>query len=182
MNIVESISMQSHVITEKMIDELFDYDVTYQAMVPENHQLFNGLKEWFRNNQTASFYVPREMLKNMCKYDIHNGDLITYYLIEKRNQIITETKNHENNLIRLYGNLKSDIKLLDLIQVHEYTGLIPEFEFDILYQDGSGGYVKQMCNVIKEIEGAKQWVMTDGSMMSKNPMLERITNNPGNYL
>jgi len=178
-NIVESMSMRYQVITEKLIDELFDHEVTYQAMVPENHQLFNELKEWFRNNQTVSFYVPREMLKNMCKYDIYNGDLITYYLIEKRNQIITETKNHENNLIRLYGKLKSDIKLLDMIQIHGYTGLIPEFEFDILYQDGSGGYVKQMYNVIKGIEGAEQWVMTDGSIMSNNPMLERITNNPG---
>ncbi len=175
--IVESISKKYGSFSEKLIDDLFDHDITHQAtIIPENHYLYKELVEWYTQNALVSLHCLKLMLKKLCIYDFYNGGVVTYYLIEKRNSLVSELKISDDEIIRCYKKLVKDIMLLDTIQINGYSGLIPEFRFDILYDDGSFYYVKEVHDAICEIDGAISWVCTDGSILSNDPMLEKITN------
>lgn len=174
--IVESIIKKYNSFTEDLIDTLFSNEITYQADISNDHFLIKEVTEWYTIYQSTSLHNLKTLLKKMCLYNFYNGDVIILYLLEKRNKLITELKISENIITGCYEKLKKDIKLFDTIQINGYIGLIPEFRFDILYDDTSSSYIKDIHDVICSIDDAKTWVYSDGSILSNHPMLEKITN------
>jgi hypothetical protein len=106
--------------------------------------------------------ATRELLLNMCKYNLIDGSVTIYYLIKRRNELVEIANNQVTRLLNSLEMLKNDISVDKIIQTHRHKILLNMGHNFNFISDSALRNILQFLYQNLNTPKAKEWLASDG--------------------